>query len=464
MSAPPKSQLRHVLGFSYAQAMLGAIYAASTGGMFLIGYALKLGAGDVQIGLLSSIPMLCVVAQLLSSMLVQHGASRRSVTVWASFANVGLWSLIILIPFVVPIQPPLLRIGVLIAIVTMVNWFGHMAGNARSSWVGDLIPDRYRGRFFGRSGMYSSLIASGFAICEGTFLDHVKDQGLTAFGWLFGFGMLFGLINVFLFLPQPDMPSGHEREKPQFLTHVWASIRNKPLRAVIWYGSVWVMQAIAWPFYATYILRDLKMPFLGLGILNACGQVMAVVSSPFWGKMVDRYGCRPVLIACTCAMAPLPLVWLGMTNLPIVYAVIPALNLFGGFMGGGIGVALSTLLYRVTPRVGRTVQFAVYALVIVIAGAPMPTLGGYLPRIFHTDLRITFACQVVFLTLGSLLAMRLREENCRRARDLVANLPGHLWRSLTWWRRHDEQPGQGLGEPLQHELDGQGGQDKPHQA
>ena len=35
---------------SYAQAMLGAVYAASTGGMFLIGYALMLGAGNLNCG------------------------------------------------------------------------------------------------------------------------------------------------------------------------------------------------------------------------------------------------------------------------------------------------------------------------------------------------------------------------------------------------------------------------------
>ena len=66
-------QVRKAVKLTYAQAMLGSIYMASTGGMFLIVYALQLGADNVQIGLMSTLPMSCIVFQLVSAALVEGG-------------------------------------------------------------------------------------------------------------------------------------------------------------------------------------------------------------------------------------------------------------------------------------------------------------------------------------------------------------------------------------------------------
>jgi len=37
---------------------------------------------------------------------------------------------------------------------------------------------------------------------------------------------------------------------------------------------------VAGPFYPTYMLRDLKMPFVGIGIVNAFFMVAFLVSGP----------------------------------------------------------------------------------------------------------------------------------------------------------------------------------------
>ena len=147
----PVAAVERAIRISYAQAMLGAIYGASTGGMFIIGYALKLQASNVQIGLMSSIPMLCVVVQLLSSALVERGISRRWLTVLGALLNVSGWILIILIPYVAARAPASVKIGGLIGIITLVTLFANISGNARGSWIGDLIPAQYRGTFLAAS-------------------------------------------------------------------------------------------------------------------------------------------------------------------------------------------------------------------------------------------------------------------------------------------------------------------------
>ena len=103
---------------------------------------------------------------------------------------------------------------------------------------------------------------------EGLFLDTVKHMGIGAFSWLFGFGMLFGLLNAAFFLPQPDIPTERHTTGGRFGDFIKETFKNKALMLVMLYALLWLMQSIAGPFYATYLLRDLHLPYFGLGLLN----------------------------------------------------------------------------------------------------------------------------------------------------------------------------------------------------
>ncbi|MHB9110381.1 MAG: MFS transporter [Armatimonadota bacterium] len=435
----PVAQVERAVKLSYAQAMLGSIYGASVGGMFLIGYALKLGATNAQIGLMSTIPMLFVGIQLWASHMVESGVSRRLLTLIGSLGNVLGWVFIIMIPYVAKDAPPIVKVSALIAIITLVTINAYVSGNARGSWVGDLIPSNFRGTFFGRLTMYGGIIGTAFALIEGWFLDVVKSQGITAFSILFAFGVVVGLINALLFMPQADVPIERAaKEKGAFRGYVRDTFANKALIAVMIYALLWSLQSIAGPFYNTYMIRSVEedglgMPFLGIGIVNAMVTFTMLFFSPFWGRMVDRYGCRPILVLCTFGIAPFPLMWLAIPpgHATMVYALVGPLNLLGGFLIAGISVALSTLIYKVTPSAGRSVQFALYSIIVTIAAAPMPYLGGYLTDKLReilpwADLRVTFFAAMPFVIAAAFVARYIKEPDSRGTVELVRDLPAHL--------------------------------------
>lgn len=427
----PPDDVEKAVRLSYLQTILSAVYIASTGGMFLIGYALKLGADNVQIGLMSSIPMLFVLVQLVSAAVIEGGVSRRKLTVVASLLSVLGWLFIVLLPYACKHLPSLARIYVLIAIVSISTGFAHIANNARASWIGDLIPAKKRGDFFGRIFMYAGLIGTILAVAEGLVLDHVKRQGISGFTWLFLFGMAFGLASTLLFIPQPDVPITRNGSPVRFRTMVRETFGNAALMSVMLYAIVWSLQTIAAPFYTTYMLRDLRMPFVGIGIINAIPTITMLLSSPFWGRIVDRYGCRPVILACTIWFVPWSPVWFWLNSPAVVYAVMGPLNFLGGFGVAGISVALNTLIYKVTPANGRSVQLAIYTIVAVLVAAPMPAIGGHLPGWFgavgiHADLRVTFYATMPIFIAAAWAARLIKEPGSSRTGKLIRSIPGHL--------------------------------------
>jgi len=437
----PVAQVERAVKLSYAQAMLGSIYGASVGGMFLIGYALKLGATNAQIGLMSTIPMLFIGIQLWAASLVERGISRRLLTVIGALGNVLGWVFVILIPYAVKDTAPSVKVAALIAIITILSVFAYVSGNARGSWVGDLIPSSFRGTFFGRLTMYGGIIGTVFALIEGRFLDVVESQGIGAFSVLFAFGVVIGLANAILFMPQADVPLERKVTDPgAFCGYVRNTFLNKALIAVMIYALLWSLQSIAGPFYNTYMIRGVEehglgMPFLGIGIVNALVTFSMLFFSPFWGRMVDRYGCRPILILCTFGIAPFPLMWLAIPpgHSYIVYVLVGPMNLLGGFLIAGISVALSTLIYKVTPSAGRSVQFAIYSIIVTLAAAPMPFLGGYLTDKLRellpwADLRVTFFAAMPFVLAAAIVARYIKEPDSRHTAELVRNLPTHLAR------------------------------------
>ncbi|MDO8586672.1 MAG: MFS transporter [Armatimonadota bacterium] len=427
----PEHLIEKAIRISCYQFVLGSIAGSLAGGMFVTGFALKLDAGNAQIGLMTTIPMFCVVLQLLSSALVERGVSRRLLTTCLAVVWSLVWLLVAAIPCALSKASSNTRITVLIALITLIAAASHLSSNARSSWLADLIPSRRLGEFFGKSMLFSSLVGTFFGVAGGSFLDHAKRGNISGFTWIFIAGATIGLINALLNLPQADVPLSKHEHSNNILKMVREAFKNKALMLVTAFAVVYSLQAIASPFISVYILRDLRVPFVGLGAINAVYAVTVLLSSTFWGRMVDTYGCRPVLVACMMAMVPIPVGWIWITDALSAYCLLAPMNIVAGFAAAGISVALSKLLFDATQEAGKSVQLAVYSIVVYLLTAPLPAIGGHLPDWFraigiHADLRCTFYTVPFFTFAAAMIARRIREPDSRATSEFVRDLPKHL--------------------------------------
>jgi MFS family permease len=440
LQAPSDRQVERAIRLSYAQVLCNAVFAASTGGMFLIGFAMRLGADNVWLGLISTIPALFVVFQFLSAYAVERGVSRKKITVALAFVTPACWVFIASIPLLAESMSITGRMLTLTGVIALVTLAAQVGGNARASWVGELIPDRRRGRFFGYSMMFGGIVGAMFAIAEGRFLDMISRHGLLAFTSLFFFGCLFGLASAGLNIPQADCPLPGAHLGTGFFRQVRQTLSNRPFMRLAMVHMAVAMGGIAGPFNAAYLLRDVGMSYFQLGLLNSLGTVAMLLSSGLWGRLVDRFGCRPVLIVGLCMMAPTATVWLFIPPGAVSAAcwLLPFGNFISGAGGAAFGVAITTGMYKLSSPHGRSIQFATYSVLITLLSAPMPALGGLLVTALQhahlaVDLRLTFALWSAFMCLAAVLALGLREKGSLLARSLVIGyFPGALDQTLRW--------------------------------
>lgn len=441
--AAPAVLLERAIRLTYAQMTLNAIFAASTGGMFLVGFAMALGADNVLLGWMGALPQFLVVFQLLSAYMIERGMSRKTLTVVFSTIGPLGWFLIAIIPFLAPALGASARVAILIGIISLVALASQFSSNARWSWLGELIPDSRRARFFGYCMLFAGVVGAVFSVIEGKFLDMIQAKGLFAFAALFFVGALFGLVSAALNVPQPDCPLPGGVARTAFIRVLRGALRNRPLGRLALVNAVYSMGNIAAPFGSAYCLRDVGVSYFGLGMLNAVGAIAGLAVAPLSGRLADRFGCRPIMILGLLLLAPSGLVWVlippGAAGM--AYAWLPWANALGGVGTAAYSVAISSLLFKMTPSEGRSAQFALFSVMVALVSAPMPLLGGWLVSALESkgwgvDLRLTFYLWIGFMALAAWLARHLREPHSLRTRALVFDLFPRamlrLWESDMW--------------------------------
>lgn len=215
---------------------------------------------------------------------------------------------------------------------------------------------------------------------------------------------------------------------------------NRPFVLLAVVHGVIAMGNIAGPFGTAYLLDDVKISFLGLGLVNTASTAAMLLTSPLWGKMIDRVGCRPVLVLCLAVMTPCSLVWYFIPpgGVERAYWLLPFSNFICVAAAAGMSLALTTLMYKLSNPHGRSVQFATYSVFITLLSAPMPLVGGWLVGYLKShgwmvDLRLTCYLWSLFIGAAIVLAWRLKEKGSILTRSLVLGyIPSRLDRVIRY--------------------------------
>jgi len=352
-----------------------------TGGIFLVAFALQLGASNTVIGLLAAIPPLAELLQMPAIYVVDRVQKRRLVVVAASLAARLCWLPIVLIPF---FFSPEQGIFVLIASIALYASFSAISHCGWNSWMRDLIPQDRLGAFFSRRLTLSTALALVISLAAGFFIDSWKTvfPDLAAYGYsaLFLLGLVAGLFGITLLArtPEPRMVTADEEDGLlAAIRKPFADINFRNL--IVFLGSWNFAVNLAAPFFTVYMLQTIGLDISVVVALGVGSQIMNIVFYRSWGRISDRYSNKSVLAVSGPLFMLAIFAWMFVT-LPDVYILTyPLLVLIHILMGvslAGVSLASGNISLKMAPRGQATGYLAASTFTNSVAAGIAPILGG----------------------------------------------------------------------------------------
>lgn len=399
---PPKTLSDRQIKRSLRASILdGAFWAAMVGfgESFFSAFAVFLKATAFELGVLGSLPQLLGAAvQLWTTRLIIFFGNRKRLVL----AGAVLQALT-LIPIALLFLLPRFNVPLLIIVVCLYFIFGQIVSPAWSSWMGDLVEEERRGRYFGQRNKIIGIVTFLGLLLGGFLLQHYKN-GMHAETAYLGFSLLFLLAFVariisFLFLLSQEEPVYEPgRRRSGFLSFLKGASRTNYGMLVIFLSLMNLMVYIAAPYFAAYMLMDLQMDYLTFTIITGSSIIIKYLLMPVWGKAADKYGTRRVLAITSALMPFVPILWLFSSN---VWYLLLA-QAYSGFVWAGFEIASFNFLLDATKPEERASIFASYNIINGVAMFLGSMIGVLLVK-YH----LLFASGFLFVFLVSGLARYL---------------------------------------------------------
>ncbi len=365
-------EVKRGLRISVVEGSFANLHTVLTGGIFLTGLAVYLGATDLEIGLLSSIPAFLTPVGFIAAILVSWVGHRKGITVLTS----GIGRALFFVPGVVVLLGFKMRVESLIVLVSFYNALLVIAGNTWTSWMADLVPISRRGRYFGTRNTILGLVGMVSSTAGTFFLDFMKGRGLEVqgFGWAFLAGGLASSIAAVLLSFQPHVDV---KPYPIPILHMFTSpFKNSRFRRFIVFVAFWSFVApIAGPFYLVHMIKNLHMSYALINVYSILGGISGLVFQWLWGKAIDRLHARPVLEINIIGVGFMPALWLFVR--PDFLLPIWLDSFFSGIFWTGVGAAFFNLLLHLSNEArSKESYIAVYTATTGLLSALSTFVGG----------------------------------------------------------------------------------------
>jgi len=437
------------LPFITLEASFATVFVVFTGGAFLTGLALMLGANDFEIGLLAAIPFLAQVAQLFSAYLTDRTGKRKAIAVWSIFVSRQIcW--ILLAVFLLPSS---WRLQVLIGVVILSNFTTMIAAPGWLAWMAELVPEKIRGRYFGSRSAAVAIATVSATLIGGVIIDRFRllNREDLGFGLIIGLACLFALVAWVLMKKLPDRPAESLRLSFDF-NHLVEPLKNPSYAKLLGVFFVWNMAiGISAAFFVPHMLNNLKMNFTMISLYSSAAALIAVILNKPWGILIDRFGSRPVLVFCAFGIAVVPLIWL-FPRQDFLW-ILAFESIYSGGLWTGFNLAAFNIPIANSPREGRTMYLAMFAVITGLGFFLASIAGGIIAQLLSSvhwhigpqtivNYHILFAISGIVRLLAALLVMTFHEPT-EKGLPIMVQFMGYAvlkWLSVgrqihPWYRR-----------------------------
>jgi MFS family permease len=338
--------------------IVGAAWMYLTTGAVFTRFAKLLGMPKFGYGLLAALPFAGALAQLPVSYFITRYGHRKGLFITFGVIHRGLWLAVAAIPWVLPPGWQWQGLVVLFALTSMT---GQMVTPIWVSWMADLVPSQIRGRYFSRRSQLGQFIGVIVTLLMGFVLDRAEIRGaqvlLQVLCLALGLGGIYGIADFLFFVKVPDVQRIQPDPAANFLQMLRTPLQDRNfLRFLGFTTTLTFATGYVAQFVWLYIFDVAKMNNTEANVmLVLMPLVILLIFGPIWGRAVDRFGRKPVLLLAGLLIVPGSVGWLVISRehwvlgyLPVVISTaawpgyeIANFNLFLSLSEGSTGRASS---------------------------------------------------------------------------------------------------------------------------
>jgi MFS family permease len=436
-----KQEIRTSLKASTLDSVFSSIFGCVVHGVLLTNFLLQLGANSIEIGLLSSVPMLMNFLQPLGAYLADRHPSRRGFNLWTFGISRALW--LILVPLILlfgPESDPHQLVVWTLIIVVVTHLLGALGCPSWLSWMSVLVPHRLRGRYFGIRNSAGNLTSLLSVPLMGMMVSAWGDDSMQGFAVVLLLAIIAGLLSLGCQFFMSDVNPLEEHQHPQATSETPEKsgklaflLKDTNFLMFLLYFGLWMFAInLSSPFFNLYLLQDLAVNVQWVTIYTSLSVGANLLMLMVWGKLADRVGNRAILLIVGIFVAITPLLWLGTgSNSISLWIWIPLIHLQAGSTWAAIDLCSNNIQMEIAPKRQPSTYFAVAAAVAGLAGALGTTAGGFLAQYSALGgLAGLFALSAGLRLVALLPLLLVREPRHRPLMEVLQEMLPAAWRSV----------------------------------
>ena len=260
---------------------------------------------------------------------------------------------------------------------------GNLGAPAHFSWIGDIVDQKYRGRWFSKKNLLNGFFAVILSIGAAIFLDFFTKRNQTLIGFLILFSLAF-FFRIFSIRTFNKMYEPKIKLKKGSYFSFWEFIVNAPKnnfgKFVIFRGFIGFATAIASPIIAIYILRILEYSYFTYMTITLSATLFSILFIHLWGNFADKYGNYKTLALTTVFLPLIPIFWIFSPS-PLYLILVP--SFIGGVSWAGFNLAFGNFIYDNVSTQKRGLAVSYFNMVLGIGTFFGAGLGAFLIKILE---------------------------------------------------------------------------------
>jgi MFS family permease len=383
------------------------------------------GVSEAWFGVIASLPAWSNVVQIVLIPILSRWMPPKALTLTTAWLHLGCWLVFTLLLPLLSFESPQATGLFFLVFFLISSLLAALVGVSWTSWIQEWIPGKVRGKYFGNRNRLVTIGTIAFLLTSGKLLGFFESS-------IVGYQILL-LIAILLraasIIGQHRILSANKQER-HVENYRWRDypeiLRGAPaLVTFIIFGCVFNFgTSLIGPFYTIFMYDQIGLTVTQVSWLIMIASLGGALSFPGWGKLLDKYGNKPVIVFCLTAWQLQNLLWCILT--PSLSWLLYPMWLWGGVTSAGYVLGTFNLMLKVMPPKAKTTGISLFVAITSLVAAVAPILGGQIftwsaaagfdpLRTYH----LSFVIQPVLCISAAIILLRINEPQSARVRDVI---------------------------------------------